>query len=82
MTFLPDYTTQAPVRSVPPELQIFACSVSDDDLCAWCHHLLYQPGLESLCQHHSGTSWPGVRDDDGYVIHCVRFSYSLNKDAP
>lgn len=46
-------------------------SISDDDLCAWCSHLLYRPGELSLCclslpEGH----WPSRCDEDGYAQSC------------
>lgn len=46
-------------------------SVSDDDLCAWCSHLLYRPGELSLCQLSLADSiWPACCDENGYAQSC------------
>ncbi|EGT0628008.1 hypothetical protein JAF88_004831 [Citrobacter freundii] len=46
-------------------------SISDDDLCAWCTHLLYRPGELSLCQLSLADSiWPACRDENGYAQSC------------
>lgn len=46
-------------------------SVSDDDLCAWCEHLLYRPGELSLCSLSLPEGrWPSRCDEDGYAQSC------------
>ncbi|WP_373226709.1 hypothetical protein [Enterobacter cloacae complex sp. ESBL7] len=46
-------------------------SVSDDDLCAWCAHLLYRPGELSLCRLSLPEGlWPSRCDEDGYALSC------------
>ncbi|WP_373224897.1 hypothetical protein [Enterobacter cloacae complex sp. ESBL7] len=46
-------------------------SISDDDLCAWCSHLLYRPGELSLCQLSLPEGhWPSRCDEDGYAQSC------------
>lgn len=67
---------QAPARRVPPALVIFCRSISDDDLCAWCGHLDYQPGDVSLCRRHSANHWPGSQDDNGYFEACPEYAAS------
>ena len=47
-------------------------SISDDDLCAGCIRLDYQPGSLSRC----ADAWPGLVDDDGYIERCDVFSAS------
>ena len=44
-------------------------SVSDDDLCAGCGRCKYMPGEMSSC----AEGWPGLCDDDGYILSCVDF---------
>lgn len=63
----------APFSRVPSDRQIYTRSISDDDLCAWCARLIYDPGENSLCQLHNATSWPGEADADGYFIRCLHF---------
>jgi len=50
-------------------------SISDDDLCATCSHLDYNPGGESMC----GLRWPGLFDGDGYCQECPSFSLKGGK---
>lgn len=46
-------------------------SISDDDLCAFCHHLAYRPGETSLCQLMSeDNDWPACFDANGYAQSC------------
>ncbi|WP_149330735.1 hypothetical protein [Citrobacter braakii] len=46
-------------------------SLSDDDLCAWCTHLLYRPGELSLCSLSLPEGqWPSRCDEDGYAQSC------------
>lgn len=44
-------------------------SISDDDLCADCVYLQYNPGNESVCTR----EWPGTKDEDGYIDNCDRY---------
>ncbi|EAA7899952.1 hypothetical protein QW41_02545 [Salmonella enterica] len=50
MPHIPD--SSHPVMPYPFALRSLpGCrSISDDDLCAWCTHLLYRPGELSLCR--------------------------------
>lgn len=48
-------------------------SISDDDLCALCHHCAYRPGEMSGCD----VEWPGFESEDGYVQLCDKFEPSL-----
>ncbi|EOZ3813724.1 hypothetical protein [Citrobacter youngae] len=46
-------------------------SISDDDLCAWCTHLCYRPGEQSLCRLTTADGiWPSRCDADGYAQSC------------
>lgn len=45
-------------------------SISDDDLCSGCAHCTYVPEAE---RHACANDFPGVTDDDDYVISCVEF---------
>lgn len=52
-------------------------SISDDDLCAWCSHLLYRPGERSLCRLSlTDGRWPS-HCEDGYAQSCP--SLRLNR---
>lgn len=45
-------------------------SISDDDLCAWCMHLLYRPGEFSLCRLSLADGiGPSHGDEHGYAQH-------------
>lgn len=46
-------------------------SISDDDLCTWCTHLLYRPGELTLCRLSlaEGHS-PSHCDENGYMQAC------------
>ncbi len=46
---LPDNARQATLYPTALENNPCSRSISDDDLCAWCSHLLYRPGERSLC---------------------------------
>lgn len=46
-------------------------SISDDDLCAGCAHLIYQPGELSYCRKFEDNyEWPAEFDEDGYAQEC------------
>jgi hypothetical protein len=47
---LPDNAHQATLYPTALENNPCSRSISDDDLCAWCSHLLYRPGELSLCR--------------------------------
>lgn len=47
-----------------------AISISDDDLCATCTYCQYNPGDKSTCI----KGWPGIFNDDLYVIACNSFT--------
>ncbi len=66
MQHIPDGVIQ--VTSYPFSLndQTGCRSISDDDLCAWCSHLLYRPGVLSLCSL-SIPEGPSRCNDDGYL---------------
>lgn len=44
-------------------------SISDDDLCATCKHLEYDPGNTSLCDE----DFPAEFDADGYAVSCSEY---------
>lgn len=53
-------------------------SVSDDDLCAWCSHLLYRPGELSLCQLSLPEGhWPSRCDEGGYAQSCPQLHLNV-----
>ncbi|MFS9729734.1 hypothetical protein [Enterobacter hormaechei] len=53
--------------------------VSDDDLCAWCSHLLYRPGELSLCSLILPEGhWPSRCDEDGYAQSCPSLLLNLH----
>jgi len=71
MPQLPDNTRQAPPYPTALENAPGCRSISDDDLCAWCSHLLYRPGELSLCSLSIPEgSWPSCCDEDGYAQSC------------
>ena len=43
-------------------------SISDDDVCATCRLLKYNPGEHSYCHHR--RRWPGHFNADGYCTQC------------
>ncbi|QTF30096.1 hypothetical protein [Escherichia coli] len=52
-------------------------SISDDDLCAWCSHLLYHPGELSLCRLSLADGhWPSHFDEDGYAQSCQSLHFN------
>ncbi|MFD1803689.1 hypothetical protein ACFSFZ_16030 [Mixta tenebrionis] len=54
-------------------------SISDDDLCAWCAHLLYRPGELSLCRLSLADGhWPSHCDEDGYAQSCPSLRLNLH----
>ncbi|MFM1139591.1 hypothetical protein WFK93_21360 [Yersinia enterocolitica] len=64
------HVQQAPVYGLSLESTPFTRSISDDDCCAWCRHLLYRPGELSLCQLHNMHDWPACFNEDGYALDC------------
>ncbi|WP_202307213.1 hypothetical protein [Dryocola clanedunensis] len=62
-----------PVITQPDALDSspYSRSISDDDLCAWCQHLAYRPGDESLCALQSEGHWPASVDENGYAQRCL-----------
>ncbi|HCD7254820.1 TPA: hypothetical protein ACKE1S_003855 [Citrobacter farmeri] len=78
MSHMPDGVIQ--VTSYPFSLndQTGCRSISDDDLRAWCTHLLYRPGELSLCRLSlTEDRWPSHCDEDGYAQSCP--SLRLNR---
>ena len=68
---LPDNAHQATIYPTALEDNPCSRSISDDDLCAWCSHLLYRPGELSQCVISIPEGhWPSRCDDDGYVQFC------------
>ncbi len=71
MQRIPDGVSQVSPCSFPLIGKPGCRSISDDDLCAWCSHLLYRPGELSLCSlilHED--HWPSRCDEDGYAQSC------------
>ena len=76
---LPDNARQPP--SYPHSLENNPCcrSISDDDLCAWCSHLLYRPGELSLCSLSiTEGNWPSLCNEDGYAQSCPSLRLNLH----
>ncbi len=71
MQHVPDDARQADVYPLSLN-EVPGCrTLSDDDICAWCTHLLYRPGELSLCQLSLADSiWPACRDENGYAQSC------------
>lgn len=68
---LPDNSHQATFYPTARENHPGCRPISDDDLCAWCSHLLYRPGGLSLCQLSVADGiWPSRCDADGYAQSC------------
>lgn len=47
--------------------------ISDDDLCASCVHLAYDPGNLSICLV-ATRDWPATFNEDGYSVACLEYS--------
>ncbi|MEI9745633.1 hypothetical protein [Enterobacter ludwigii] len=79
MQHVPDDARQADVYPLSLN-EVPGCrSLSDDDLCAWCTHLLYRPGELSLCQLSLADSiWPACCDENGYEQSCPSLQLSLH----
>ncbi|MGJ3445178.1 Uncharacterised protein [Yokenella regensburgei] len=79
MPHIPDGVIQVPPYPLSLTHRTGCRSVSDDDLCAWCSHLLYRPGELSLCSLSLPEGlWPSSCDEDGYAHSCP--SYLLNQN--
>lgn len=81
MPRIPDGVVQVTPHPFSLARQPGCRSISDDDLCAWCTHLLYRPGELSLCclsipEGH----WPSRCDENGYAQSCP--SRRLNHYPP
>ncbi len=75
---LPDNAHPAAIYPAPLEHNPGSRPISDDDLCAWCSHLLYRPGELSLCRLSLADGhWPSHCDEDGYAQSCP--SLRLNR---
>lgn len=71
MPHIPDGAIQVTPNPCSLSRQAGCRSISDDDLCAWCSHLLYRPGERSLCSISLPEGyWPSRSDDDGYMQFC------------
>lgn len=68
---LPDNARQAPLYPTAPENTPCSRSISGDNLCTWCSHLLYRPGERSVCSLSLPEGhWPSRCDEDGYAQSC------------
>lgn len=75
---LPDNAHQATPYPTALENNPSSRSISDDDLCARCSHLLYRPGERCLCSLSTiEGSWPSRCDENGYAQSCP--SLQLNQ---
>lgn len=71
MPTLPDNAHQALPYPTALENNPGCRSISDDDLCAWCSHLLYLPGELSLCSLILPEGhWLSLCDEGGYAQSC------------
>ena len=81
---MPPLTDNAhPAAIYPAPLENTPCSrsISDDDLCAWCSHLLYRPGELSLCSLSIPEGhWPSCRDEDGYAQSCPSLHFNKHPE--
>lgn len=80
---LPDNAHQATLYPTALENTPCSRSISDDDLCAWCSHLLYRPGELSLCRLILPEGhWPSRCDEDSYAQSCpsLRLNQHLQPD--
>lgn len=78
MRYVPADARQAGIYPVSQANQPGCRAISDDDLCAWCTHLLYRPGELSLCRLSlTDDRWPSHCDEDGYAQSCP--SLRLNR---
>ena len=71
MQHVPDDVRQADVYPLSLD-EVPGCrAISDDDICAWCTHLLYRPGEFSLCPlSQADGMWPSHCDENGYAQSC------------
>lgn len=74
---LPDNAHQTTLYPTALENTPCSLSISDDDLCAWCSHLLYRPGVLSLCSLSIPEGvWPSRRDENGYAQSCPSLRFN------
>ncbi|WP_407365463.1 hypothetical protein ACHOYE_02495 [Enterobacter ludwigii] len=77
MPRIPDGVIQVSPYPFPLIGQTGCRSISDDDLCAWCSHLLYRPGALSLCSLSIPEGhWPSRCDEDGYAQSCPSLHFN------
>lgn len=76
---LDQWESENPAKAYPIDVEVIqehpaSLSISDDDLCASCAFLAYQPGQRSLCRKasdgNSRDDWPADFDEDGYAVSC------------
>lgn len=81
MLRIPDDVIQVSPHPFSLTRQAGCRSISDDDLCAWCSHLLYRPGELSLCSLSIPEGvWPSHRDEDGYTQSCPSLHLNSTSD--
>ncbi|HBV4450686.1 TPA: hypothetical protein MDY78_005199 [Klebsiella pneumoniae] len=74
---LPDNARQAAICPTALENNPGSRSISDDDPCTWCSHLLYRPGELSLCSLSIPKGfWPCHRDENGYAQFCPTICFN------
>lgn len=74
---IPDGVIQVSPHPFPLHHQAGCRSISDDDLCAWCSHLLYRPCELSLCSLSIPEGfWPSRRDENGYAQSCPSLRFN------
>lgn len=77
MQRIPGGVIQVSEHSRPPTYQTGRRAASDDDLYAWCSHLLYRPGELSLRSLSSPEGyWPSRCDEDGYTQACPSLRFN------
>ncbi|MEB4602840.1 hypothetical protein [Raoultella ornithinolytica] len=79
MPHIPDGELQVSPYPFSLTSQTGCRAISDDDLCAWCSHLLYRPGELSLCNFSLPEGhWPSRCDEDGYAQSCPSLLLNLH----
>lgn len=78
MPHIPEGTNPVPPTPFTRQLLPGCRSISDDDQCAWCAHLLYRPGELSLCRLSLADGHrPSHCDEDGYAQSCPSLRLNL-----
>lgn len=77
MPRIPDGVVQVAPHPFSLARQPGCRSISDDDLCAWCSHLLYRPGELSLCSLSIPEGhWPSRSDENDYAQSCPSLHFN------